>query len=266
MKMDTLTPRQIEQIADLLRKVGDFQIIEQAKIESGQITDKGLNQLVSYVDLESERMLVSALQALTPEAGFVTEENTAERGSEDLYWVIDPLDGTTNYLFQHEQFAISIALIQGNDTLYGGVYLPRNQELFTATPEGAFLNGKSISVSMRHTLEETLIATGFPYYTFEEIDDYLAVLKILMQRTKGLRRMGSAAIDLCYTANGKFDGFFELNLSPWDVAAGAYIIQQAGGMVTGFYEGDDPIFGKSIVAGNPTIRALLQEILQQYHF
>lgn len=260
-----MTPHSIDRIAQILKETGNFQRSEQRKI-GNNFTDKGLNQLVSRIDIESEQKLVDGLRKITPTAGFLTEENTETFKEEEEYWIIDPLDGTTNYLFGHAQYAISIALISGGATQYGGVYVPCTDELFTAHSQGAFLNGQPLRVSSRKTLAETLIATGFPYYTFGEIDQYLAVLKSLMQNTKGLRRMGSAAIDLCYTANGKFDGFFELNLSPWDVAAGAYIIQQAGGTVTAFDNSDNYLFGNSIVAGNPAIHEALRNELNQYHF
>ncbi|MEY2924965.1 MAG: hypothetical protein RLZZ337_1513, partial [Bacteroidota bacterium] len=250
----------------LLTSVSSFQISQQKKVIASDINEKSLNQLVSYVDIESEKMLVEGLLKITPNAGFITEEGTTDQHKSDQYWIIDPLDGTTNYLFGHRQYSISIALVEDGKTTIGAIYIPMDNELYFADESGACLNGEKISVSPRTNLIDTLIATGFPYYSFDEMESYLSVLKILMQETKGLRRIGSAAIDLAYTACGKFDGFFELNLSPWDVAAGAYIVQQAGGRVTDFTEGDNYIFGNSILAGTVSAHAQLLEIIRKYPF
>jgi myo-inositol-1(or 4)-monophosphatase len=261
-----LNQAQIQSVTALVKKVGVFQINEQQKIVSTDINEKSLNQLVSYVDVESEKKLVEGLQRITPTCGFLTEEETTTLKNDELYWIIDPLDGTTNFLFQHRQFSISIALVSKDKTVFGCVYIPADKEMFIASPDGAYLNGNRITVSSRSTLQSSLIATGFPYYTFNELDSYLEVLKVLMKETKGLRRMGSAAIDLAYTALGKFDGFFELNLSPWDVAAGAYIVKQSGGMVTDFKGGSNYIFGKSIIAGNMAIGQELSTEILKHHF
>lgn len=214
---------------------------------------------MSYVDIESEKMLVEGLLKITPNAGFLTEEETTTIKNEDQYWIIDPIDGTTNYLFGHTKFCISIALYEQQKPVYAAIHVPADLELFTADASGAYLNGNRISISNRD-LQNSLLATGFPYYTFNEMEAYLQLLGELMRSTKGLRRMGSAAIDLAYTACGRFDGFFELNLSPWDVAGGAYIVQQAGGIVTDFSEQENFVFGNSIVAANHTIH---QELIQR---
>ena len=254
------------QLNTLLTTVATFQISQQKKVIVSDINEKSLNQLVSYVDIESEKMLVEGLMKITPNAGFITEEGTTEQQMSDQYWVIDPLDGTTNYLFGHRQYSISIALVEDGKTKIGAIYVPMDNEMYFADESGAYLNGEKINVSSRINLADTLIATGFPYYNFDEMESYIGVLKELMQETKGLRRMGSAAIDLAYTACGKFDGFFELNLSPWDVAAGAYIVQQAGGKVTDFNEGVNYIFGNSILAGSRATHQSLLEIIKRYPF
>ncbi len=254
------------QLKTLLTTVASFQISQQKKVKMGDINEKSLNQLVSYVDIESEKMLVEGLLEITPNAAFITEEGTTDQNRTDQYWIIDPLDGTTNYLFGHRQYSISIALVENGETVFGCVHIPMDNETYYADKTGAYLNGEKISVSPRTNLVDTLIATGFPYYNFDEMESYLNVLKVLMQETKGLRRMGSAAIDLAYTACGKFDGFFELNLSPWDVAAGAYIVQQAGGKVTDFNEGDNYIFGNSIMAGSKATHKHLLDIIKRYPF
>jgi len=256
-----LTEERKKDILYLLNTVGRFQIDQQKEISSLHIDDKGLNQLVSRVDVESEKMLVEGLQKITPNCGFITEESTINQKKEDYTWIIDPLDGTTNYLFGLDIFAISIALYYEDQPIYGGVNIPLKNEIFIADETGAYLNGDKISISNRRSLSTTLLATGFPYYKFDELPEYLEILKYLIQNTRGLRRMGSAAIDLVYVANGIFDGFFELNLSPWDVAAGAYIVQQAGGKVSSFTQNQDYVFGNSILTSNPFIHESLRELL-----
>ncbi len=255
----------INHIHSLLNYIGQFQLTEQAKVTKNEIEEKSLNQLVSYVDIESEKRLVEGLLEITPNAGFLTEEETTTIKNEDLYWIIDPIDGTTNYLFGHTKFCISIALYELGKPTYAAVYVPADDELFHADHAGAYLNGKQFRCSTRN-LTESLLATGFPYYTFKEMAAYLDLLGDLMKSTKGLRRMGSAAIDLAYTACGRFDGFFELNLSPWDVAGGAYIIQQAGGIVSDFKNGEDFVFGNSILAGNKEIHEELISLIASKDF
>lgn len=261
-----LTENQLAAIESLVMEVGQFQQNNQANISSKDIDEKSLNQLVSFVDIESEKMLVAGLSIITPTAGYLGEENTSTVKNDQLYWIIDPVDGTTNYLFGHSKYAISIALYANGLPVYGCVYVPADRENFVATPKGAFLNGNPICVATRNNLQDTLIATGFPYYNFKEMDAYLATLSQLMKDTRGLRRMGSAAIDLAYTACGRFDAFFELNLSPWDVAAGAYIVQQAGGTVTDFNGGNDYTFGSSILAGSTKIYPKMKEVIDIQKF
>lgn len=262
----TLTKTQQEQVAALVIKVGEYQLLQQNGVTAADIDEKSLNQLVSFVDIESEKMLVRGLQAITPTAGYLTEEGTTDTKNTALYWIIDPLDGTTNYLFNLSKYSISIALYANGKPVYGNVYVPADKEMFVGSPTGAYLNGQIISVASRTDFTKTLIATGFPYYNFTEMEEYLLVLRELMKRTKGLRRMGSAAIDLAYTACGRFDAFFELNLSPWDVAAGAYIVQQAGGTVTDFEGGENYVFGTSILAGSKSTYPAMKAIIASKDF
>lgn len=236
----------------------EFKTFNQKAIET-----KSHNQLVSYVDITAEKMLVEGLEKLLPEAGFITEENTINKFSDKLNWIIDPLDGTTNFMHGIPVFAVSIALQKGEETLLGVVYDVCNDAMFYADETGAFCNGKPIRVSVNKDLNKSLLATGFPYYDFDGMENYMNVLKELMQHTHGLRRLGSAAIDLAYVACGKFEGFFEYGLSPWDVAGGAYIIRQAGGNVTDFKGGNDYIFGKTIVAANHHLYETFFNIIYQ---
>ena len=248
-----------KQLSELCQKVGEFQLAHLTGVSQEAISDKGLNQLVSFVDVESEKMLVEGLRKIQPNAGFITEEGTLKQGGEfPYYWVIDPLDGTTNFLHGLPVFSISVALMEAEILVAGIVYCPALNEIFTAEKgQGAYLNGKRITVSKTENLKQSLIATGFPYYQFQHTADYLELLGELMRETQGLRRMGSAAIDLAYTACGRFDGFYELGLSPWDVAAGALIVLEAGGTVTDFSGGKNYLFGGNIVAGNAEVKQAL---------
>lgn len=254
-----------EQVSALCREAGTFQLQHFRSIPTHAISDKGLNQLVSFVDVETEKMLVSGLQKILPEAGFVTEENTVATQREGAWtWIIDPLDGTTNFLHGIPAFCISVALAKNGIPVCGVIYIPVWNELFTAVQgNGAFLNHEKIQVTDTVELKDTLLATGFPYYEFEYMDGYLQVLRDFMKNTHGLRRMGSAAIDLAYTACGRFDGFFELGLHAWDVAAGALMVQEAGGKVSDFQNGNNYLFGKSIVASNANIFGDFLHAIQQ---
>lgn len=251
---------------DACRNAGDFQLEHLRTLTTDSISDKGLNQLVSFVDVESEKMLVQYLKKLRPDAGFITEENTAPNDSEShSVWIIDPLDGTTNFLHGLQVFSISIALMEDKIVTAGVIYAPAMKEIFCAEKNGgAFLNNSPIKVSLTSELRESLIATGFPYYEFQQTRAYLDLLGELMKTTHGLRRLGSAAIDLAYTACGRFDGFYETGLNAWDVAAGALLVAEAGGVVSDFHQKENHLFGKQIVAANPTVYRQLQPLTQSY--
>lgn len=254
------------QACQLTVEVGQFLKAELGKVKAQEIEHKQLNHLVSYVDKTAEQKLIDGLKPLLPEAAFLAEEATVAHEEKDWQWIIDPLDGTTNFLHQLPFFAISIALQHQGKTVLGIVHEANNQETFYSW-EGAnqaFLNKKAIQVSPTTTLEQSLLATGFPYYDFEQMQAYLDMIKPLMQGTRGLRRFGSAALDLAYVACGRFDGYFEYSLSPWDVAGGAFIVQQAGGTVGDFSGGDDFIFGREIVAANPAIYKHLIELTRKH--
>jgi len=180
-------------------------------------------------------------------------------------WIIDPIDGTTNFAHGFPVYCVSIAMWENKVPKVGLVLEVANNELFFAVEgEGAFLNGETISVSSNKSFSESLIATGFPYTSFNHIDDYLALLKNLMQNTHGIRRPGAASYDLCCLACGRFEGFFESGLSAWDVAAGSLIIKEAGGIVTDWNNEQDWLFGKTIVAGNAKMHEELLREIQKY--
>jgi myo-inositol-1(or 4)-monophosphatase len=240
-----------KEIAKLAKKAGQFIRDERSKISNEDIELKGKASLVTYVDKETEKMIVSRLRELLPAAGFITEEGTATENGEEYKWVIDPLDGTTNFIHGIFPHSVSIALTRNNIPVAGVVYEIGQDELFSAWKNGgAYLNDQPISVSQSSKHEDVLLATGFPYYNFEKLNEYLKVLEFFMIETRGMRRMGSAAVDLAYVACGRFDGFFEHALHAWDVAAGALLVQEAGGKVTDFKGGDNYLFGKELVSAN----------------
>lgn len=240
-----------QQVETIAKKAGQFIREERQKITTNDIELKGKASLVTYVDKNAERMIVEALKALLPEAGFITEEGTASATDEQLKWVVDPLDGTTNFIHGLFPHSVSIALVDREEPIVGVVYEVGQDELFTAWKDGgAWLNGQRIAVSKSATHEDALLATGFPYYNFEMLSDYLKLLEFFMIETRGMRRMGSAAVDLAYVACGRFDGFFEHALHAWDVAAGILLIKEAGGKVCDFKGENNFLFGKEIVASN----------------
>lgn len=252
---------------EVVLQTGAFIREESAKIHQIVIEEKDLNSLVSYVDKTAEMQLVEGLQKLIPDCGFLTEENTTTIAGKSVEWIIDPLDGTTNFLYGIPAFSISIGLRVNEKLVAGIIYEINRNELFYAYENGgAFLNGNSIHVSARKTLKECLLATGFPYYDFSGMNNYIEALKVLMRGSRGLRRIGSAAIDLAYVACGRFDGFFEYSLNPWDVAGGAIIIHEAGGKVTDYSGGNNYLFGKEIIATNSCIHNELMEVLNRNNF
>ncbi len=253
-------------LADSLPIVRETGLWIQGMVEQVSVADiqyKGTNDLVSYVDQQAENRLKTGLSKVFPEAGFIAEESATgqEEIGEGYYWVIDPLDGTTNFLHRLPVYAVSVGLIFKKQPVLGMIYEPNRDELFYASRgTGAFLNGRSIRVSSTDRLNKSLLATGFPYYDFSYQDQYLALLKTLMQKSHGLRRMGAAAIDLAYTACGRFEGFFEANLKPWDVAAGKIIMEEAGGRVTNFSGGEDVIFKGEIIGAGPIFEEFLSTL------
>lgn len=242
------------QVIELCKTTGEFIRLEKSKFTPDKIESKGLHDFVSYVDKTAEQQLVDKLQLFIPEAGFIAEEGTSTRVGEEFNWIIDPLDGTTNFIHGLYPFAISIALMQNKELVLGVIYEIGHDEMFYAWKGSkAYLNGDEINVTKVSKVKDCFIATGFPYYDFNYIGPFMKSLEYFMENTPGVRRLGSAATDLAYVACGRFDAFYEYSLSPWDVAAGAFIVERAGGKIADFKGGQDYIFGKEIIATNNNV-------------
>lgn len=253
------------QVCDLCEKTGDFLRTECQKFSTDMIELKGHNDFVSTVDKEAERRLVKGLSSLFPDSGFITEEGTTEKLIKEYTWIIDPLDGTTNFIHGVPCYSISIALHHLDQPVVGVVYEINQKECFYTWMGGvSYLNGKIIRVSKTSHLSESLIVTGFPNRYYEYIEAYMALLGKLMFDTHGIRRFGSAAVDLAYVACGRCEAFYEYGLSPWDVAAGAFIVQNAGGTVSDFEGTAGFVFDETIMASNGSIHEQLLKMLKDH--
>jgi myo-inositol-1(or 4)-monophosphatase len=242
------------QAIELIKTTGAFVKESRKKLTQTQIYTKGIHDYVTQVDRESEIRLVSGLQKILPDSGFIAEEGTSDIKADVYNWVIDPIDGTTNFIHNVPLYAISVALMEKDKVVIGIVYEINLEECFYAFGENkAYLNGNEIVVSATADLENSLVATGFPYQDYGKLKEYMLLFEYLMQHSRGLRRLGSAAVDLAYVAAGRFDAFYEYGLSPWDVAAGAFLVEQAGGKVTDFSKSNNYIFGKEIISSNALI-------------
>ena len=252
-------------VIELTKTTGLFLKSMVGKLNEGMIETKGQMDFVTEVDKKSEKLLLDGLALIVPEAGFIAEEGTYTRRGDVFNWIVDPLDGTTNFIHSVSPFSISIALMENTELVIGVVYDPIADECFSAWKGGpAQLNGKTIRTSNRGTLGQALIATGFPYNDFTLADAYLGSFRELMTCTHGIRRLGSAAIDLAYVACGRYDAFWEYHLNPWDVAAGTLIIKQAGGSVCDFSGGNGYLFGKTYVATNGLLQTEFLNVLKKY--
>jgi myo-inositol-1(or 4)-monophosphatase len=252
-------------VQEIARSAGMFIREERKNITSRDVELKSVSSLVTYVDKTAETLIVSGLRELIPGSGFITEEGTATSNGEMYKWIIDPLDGTTNYIHGITPYSVSIGLMENETLVMGVVYEVGADEMFYAWKDSpAFLNGKEIRVSATADSADTLIATGFPYYDFAKTENYIDALRHLMRNTRGIRRLGSAAVDLSYVAAGRFDAFFEHALHSWDVAAGIFILKQAGGRVTDFSGGDNFLFGGELIAASTNFFENFYGIIHQY--
>ncbi|HAF00837.1 MAG TPA: inositol monophosphatase [Methylophilaceae bacterium] len=239
-------------------------IINRASQDVGalKIHTKDFNDFVSEVDRAAEQAIISVLKEAYPDHGFLGEESGESNSAADSIWIIDPLDGTTNFLHNFPTYCVSIALQEKGVLTQAVIYDPVHNDLFTATKgRGAFLNDKRIRVTNRTKLQESLIATGFPFRDFSYLDTYMDILKDMMKKTIGIRRPGSAALDLAYVAAGWTDGFFEINLSPWDIAAGGLLVQEAGGIVGDFEGNESWLKTGNIVAANPKVFSQMLQVI-----
>lgn len=240
---------------------GDFVRRNLGKISKDDIDIKQTSDFVTYIDRESEQIIIKTIRDKFPDHHFLAEESLKESGTGQYRWIIDPLDGTTNYIHGYPIFSLSIALQFHDEIILGLVYDPLRKEIFTAKKgKGTFLNGKKTKVSAAGDMSNSLIATGFPFRKRELIDPYLALFKNIFSKVSDIRRAGSAALDLAHVACGRCEGFFELSLGPWDIAAGSVLIKEAGGVITDFGGGNDYLSTGNVVAAAP---ALHGEILKE---
>ena len=248
------------------RNAAKMMLRASANLDSLKVETKAFNDFVSEIDKESERIIVETLLQAYPKHKIRAEEGGAYGQENSEYeWIIDPLDGTTNFLHGHPQYCISIALATKGQITEGVIYDVERNNLYTAARgKGLYLNDRRMRVSKRINMNECLIATGFPVVDQSMMDTYLAILKDILSKTAGARREGAAALDLCNVACGRVDGFFEFNLKPWDIAAGSLMVQEAGGIVTDFQGNESWLETGNIVAANPKVLAQLLPIINKY--
>jgi len=245
------------------RAAGNIIIRQIEHVQDLPVNAKGRNDFVTEVDKQAEAVIIKTLLKSFPDHAILAEESGAQ-GNSDYMWIIDPLDGTTNYLHGFPQYAVSIALQHKGILEQAVVYDPLKQELFTATRgEGAHLNDRRIRVSQQNNLEGALLGTGFPFKEQDKFEEFLRIFKALFPMTAGVRRAGAASLDLAYVACGRLDGFWEFGLKPWDIAAGILLIEEAGGFTDEIYDNGDCIQSGNILSGNPKIFEELKNLLKQ---
>jgi myo-inositol-1(or 4)-monophosphatase len=246
------------------RGAGDLIQRSAHKIESLAVNQKSRNDYASEVDRSAEQEIIRTIRAAYPDHAIVAEESGNQAGN-DYQWIIDPLDGTTNYLHSFPHYAVSIALKHKNKLELGVIYDPVRDELFTAERGGgAMLNNRRIRVTKQTTLQGALLATGFPFKTMQHIEAYLGMFKTLAGETAGLRRAGSAALDMAYVACGRFDGYWEIGVMEWDIAAGVLLVQEAGGVATDFSFNDKYLQSGNIIVGNPKMHQQIYQAIQPF--
>ncbi len=254
-----------EEVKRIALEAGQYLLTERSNFDRNKIEKKGTHDYVSYVDKNSEKLIVNKLHALLPEAGFITEEGTATLKEEDYCWVIDPLDGTSNFIHDNAPFCVSIALKDKEEILLGVVYECTRNELFWANKNSnAYLNGKEITVSKQTNLDQSFIELGFPYNAEGFRTFILKVIEDLYGHVGCLRLIGSAAVELCYVAAGRFEARIEGFIGAWDIAAGSIILKQAGGVVTDFSGNPNKLNGKEVFASNSFIHKDLLKIIQKH--
>lgn len=263
--METLDLNRLcARVRTLVLEVGEFLKDERKKFVFERIEEKGKNNFVTYVDREAERRIVANLHRFLPEAGYITEEGTASIHGEMYAWIVDPVDGTTNYIHNAAPYSISIALVKGNECLLGVVYLPLEDELYYAVKDDmAYLNDEVITVSSFTTLPEAYVGFGTPY--IDQPFGNMPEIWCELSKKCTIRCKGSAAAEMCQVAKGTADAYVHNALSPWDVAAAMLILRRAGGCVTDFRGNEDCLFSKTFLASNKFIHNDLLEIVDKYH-
>ena len=256
-----------EEMIPLIRNVGEFIAGEMEKVGKTDIEIKSQNSLVTYVDKTAEEMLVEGLSKLLPEAGYLTEEETVHQSHKELTWIIDPLDGTNNFLHRIPHFAVSVALQMEEELQIGVVYNPCMEEMFVGFKDGgAFLNQTPIHSSHTPELANAIIATGFPYQ-IEDVAPLIRTMGHFMRYARGIRRMGAAALDLVYVACGRYDAYYESAVNAWDLAGGAIIVQEAGGTLTDFRGTDQYLKSGEMISCNAYLHEpILKAIQEKFRF
>lgn len=255
------------ELNNITHEVGQFIAEEGRKFTLDRIEIKsGPGDLVSYVDKQAEERLVEKLSRLLPEAGIIAEEGSGRDEPKGLNWVIDPIDGTTNFTHQFPFFCVSVGLTDGKKALLGSVYdICKDHMYYGWQGGGAWRNSERIQISEAQNLDQALLATGFPYFDMEKMPQYLKAVEEFMHTTHGLRRLGSAALDIVYVASGQYDGFFEYNLKPWDVAGGSIILTEAGGQVSDFQGGENYIFGNEFICAGHIYEPMLATLRKHWY-
>lgn len=246
------------------RSAGDIILRSSNNRSSLQINQKGKNDFATEIDRMAENEIINIIKSAYPDHAIMAEES-GEKSGNNFVWVIDPLDGTTNFIHDFPQYSVSIALINKGRTEIGVVYDPIRDELFTATRgAGATLNNRRIRVSQQNSLQGALVGTGFPFKSQHHLDTYLSMFKAIFTQASDVRRAGSAALDLAYVALGRLDSFWEIGLKPWDMAAGILLIQEAGGVVTDFSFKDKYMESGNLIAGNPKIHQQMYRAIEPF--
>jgi len=253
------------QVCEISERVAVFIQSQVLEVGAKDIVEKEKNSLVSYVDETAEKMLVQELTLLLPDAGYITEEKTIAQESKSLTWIIDPLDGTTNYLQQIPHYSISIALVVDNELAIGIVYDVAMKECFYAWKNGGcYINDRKIEVSKKVDLSECIIVTGFPYNAEYDIKAYIKIFTHWIEHARGIRRLGSAALDLAYVAAGRLDAYYESKLNAWDLAAGILLVREAGGITTNFAGDDDSLNSGDVLATNKDLYEKIHTPIKKY--
>ena len=235
------------------------------KLQKHQIGLKGRGDFITEMDYQSEKAILDYVRQHFPDHGIQAEESGEVDTDSEYKWIVDPLDGTANYVQGIPFFSVSIAVLKSNTPEYGVVYVPMLHEMFTAQKnEGAWLNGEAIHLSDKTDMEQAILSTGFPWRSKEQLQPFLKAFEGIFSQSAGIRRMGSAAIDLAYTACGRFEGFWEMALKPWDISAGVLMVEEVGGRVTDFTGGNTYFQSGNVVAGHPVIHEKMIAVTRQF--